>query len=150
VTNIDVLREYFNYNRTSEKRILNPAWLNTDESLVSMIWSNFIFLKLLRHDTEHYFDWYSIDDFFDTVLDSIELIVILITIIVSLTWLFWPLIWVNNYSLYLLPAMWWLWLLVYLLNSLHLRWFISRIVCFIIIVWIYLYWLTLLLNTFAL
>jgi hypothetical protein len=25
VTNIDVLREYFNYNRTSEKRILNPA-----------------------------------------------------------------------------------------------------------------------------
>lgn len=150
VTNIDVLREYFNSNRISEKKILSPTWLDTNESIVSIFWSGTIFLRLLKRDIWHYFDWYLIDDFFDVVLNSIEFIVILIIIIVSLIWLIGPLLWVNNFSLYLLPAMGWLWLLIYLLNSLGLKWFISRIVYFFILVGIYWYGLTLLLNTFAL
>lgn len=150
VTNIDVLREYFSSNRISEKKILNATGLDTHESIVGVAWSKAIFIRLLKRDIWHYFDWYLIDDFFDVVLNSIEFIVIIIIIIISLTWLIGPLLWTNNFSLYLLPAMGWLWLLIYLLNSLELKWFLSRIICFFIVVGIYWYWLTLLLNTFAL
>ena len=150
VTNIDVLREYFNANRIAEKKSLGADWLTTHQSIVGIAWSGSIFIRLLRRDIVHYFDWYLVDDFFDVVLNSLEFIIILIILVVSVTWLAGWVMWTNNFSLYLLPAMGWLWLLVYLLNGLGLKWFISRIVCFLIMVGIYRYWLTLLLGTFAL
>ena len=150
VTNIDVLREYFDSNRVLEKRTLYPEWLSTSESVTAIAWQNFVFFKLLKRDIIYYLNWYSLNDFLGIVIHSLELIVLIIILIVSLTWLIGPLVWVNNFSLYLLPAMGRLWLLIYLLNGLSLKWFISKIVCFFILVGVYWYWLTVLLNTFAL
>lgn len=150
ITNIDILREYFSSKRIAEKKVLGSDSLNTCEAITSIAWSKSVFLKLLRHDIMYDLNWYSFDDFLDVILNSMEFIIILIIIIISMTWLFGSLIWTNNFSLYLLPAMGWLWLLIYLFNSLGLKWFISRIIYFIILVGIYWYGLILLLGTFAL
>ena len=150
ITNIDILREYFSSKRIAEKKVLGSDSLNTCEAITSIAWSKSVFLKLLRHDIMYDLNWYSFDDFLDVILNSMEFIIILIIIIISMTWLFGSLIWTNNFSLYLLPAMGWLWLLIYLFNSLGLKLFISRIIYFIILVGIYWYGLILLLGTFAL
>lgn len=150
LTNIDVLREYLHSSKVSEQAIMQPAWLSTYESITNILGKRYIFLKLLRRDMVHYFDNYSVDDFLDTVMKSIEIVILWIIIAISLSWLFGALMGFSNLSLYLLPAMGRLWVLVYLFNGLKIKWLISKIVYFFILVWIYWYWLTLLLNTFAL
>ena len=150
VTNIDVLQEYLDYSMISEKTKLQSAWLSTNEMIVSTLWKNSIFLNLLKRDILHSFENSSFGEFVDIIVDLLEFIVLLIIITISLSWLIGSLIWVGNYSLYLLPAMWRLWLLIYLFDNIELKWAITRIVWFVVLVLVYRKWLVLLLNTFAL
>lgn len=150
VTNIDVLQEYFDFNKISEKAVLQPAWLKTNEMFTNIMWKSSIFLNLLRRDILHSFENSSFGEFFDVIINLIEFIIILIILTISLSWLIGPLLWFGDFSMYLLPAMWRLWLLVYLLNNAGLRWNISRIVWFVVLILVYRKWLVLLLNTFAL
>ena len=150
VTNIDVLQEYLDYSMVSEKTKLQSAWLSTNEMVVSTLWKNSIFLNLLKRDILHSFENSSFGEFFDIIVDLVEFIILLIIITISLSWLIGSLLWIGNFSLYLLPAMWRLWLLVYLFDNLNLKWTIVRIVWFVVLVLIYRKWLVLLLNTFAL
>ena len=150
VSNIDILNEYFSMNKISEKAKLQPSGLKPTESVENMMWTGSIFLSLLRRDMAHVIDSSSIEEVFTITLNLIEFIVLTVIETVTLMWLFTPLFWIENSSLYLLPALWWLWLLIYLFNSLKLEWIIVRIVWFIGLAIIYWYGLTLLLNTFAL
>ena len=150
VTNIDVLQEYLDYSMISEKTKLQSAWLSTNEMIVSTLWENSIFLNLLKRDILHSFENSSFGEFVDIIVDLLEFIILLIIITISLSWLIGSLIWVGNYSLYLLPAMWRLWLLIYLFDNIELKWAITRIVWFVVLVLVYRKWLVLLLNTFAL
>jgi len=149
VSNIDVLNEYFYSNRISEKSKFQPAGLKPTETVYNMLWSSAIFLSLLRRDLNHTFDNATIDEMFFIVLNLIEYIVLCAIIVISLMRLFSPLLW-YNFSLYLLPAMWLLWLLIYLLNNLKLKWIMLNLVWFAVLALIYWKWLGLLLNTFAL
>lgn len=150
VTNIDVLKEYYNYSMISEKAKLQTAWMSTNEMIANTLWENSIFLNLLKRDILHSFENSSFGEFVDIIVDLLEFIILLIIITISLSWLIGSLIWVGNYSLYLLPAMWRLWLLIYLFDNIELKWAITRIVWFVVLVLVYRKWLVLLLNTFAL
>ena len=150
VTNIDVLKDYFDFSRISEKSVLQPAWLKTSEMLTNAMWKNSILLSLLRRDIIHTFEDSSFWELFDIVINLIEYIIVLAIITISLSWLVGPLFWFDSFSLYLLPAMWRLWLLIYLLNNVELKWTVSRVVWFVVLILIYRKWLVLLLNTFAL
>lgn len=150
VTNIDVLREYSNSSRTSEKATLQPAWLSVSESITNVIWTKSVFLKLLNRDIAHSFDGYSFDEFFDIVVNLLEFIVLLVIIVISMSWVIGSLLWFNNFSLYLLTAMWWLWLLIYLLNNIELKGVMPKILWFLALALVYWRGLKLLLNTFAL
>lgn len=150
VTNIDVLKEFFYSNKIMERATLQPASLTTTELITNTIWTKFILLKLLWHDLTHSFSDYSFDELFDAILKLIEFIVIVTTVVVTLLWLIGPFVWLNTTSLYLLPALWWLGLLLYLLRTLKLKWAITSIAWFVVLVLIYWQWLKLLLNTFAL
>ena len=150
VTNIDVLQEYLDYSMISEKAKLQTAWMSTNEMIANTLWENSIFLNLLKRDILHSFENSSFGEFVDIIIDLLEFIILLIIITISLSWLIGSLIWVGNYSLYLLPAMWRLWLLIYLFDNIELKWAITIIVWFVVLVLVYRKWLVLLLNTFAL
>lgn len=149
-TNIDVLREYLHSDKVSEKAVFQPAWLTLSENVANALWYKSVFLKLLGNDIASTFKSYSIDETFSLVMNLVEYIVLTIIIVISLIWLFWNVAWMGNFSLYLLPAMWWLWLLIYLFNSLNPKWPITKIVWFAVLALIYWRGLILLLNTFAL
>jgi hypothetical protein len=134
----------------SEKAKLQTAWMSTNEMIANTLWENSIFLNLLKRDILHSFENSSFGEFVDIIVDLLEFIILLIIITISLSWLIGSLIWVGNYSLYLLPAMWRLWLLIYLFDNIELKWAITRIVWFVVLVLVYRKWLVLLLNTFAL
>ena len=150
VTNIDVLQDYFKYTRISDKSKLRPELLTVTENVAGMMWIRAVLLKLLEQDVSHAFDNYSLNELFYTVINFIEFTALVIILVISLSRLISPLIWIEQFSLYLLPAMWWLWLLVYLFNNLRLKWIMLNLVWFVILVAIYWLWLNLLLNTFAL
>lgn len=150
VSNIDVLSEYFYSNRISEKAKLQPSGLKTSESISNMLWSNAVLFSLLRRDVNNTFDNTTNDEIFSIVLELVEYIIICSIIIISLMWLGSSLLWSDKFSLYLLPAMWWLWLLLYLFNNLNLKWIMLQVVWFIALLLIYWWGLNLLLSTFAL
>ncbi len=150
VTNIDVLSDSFDTSRISEKAIFQPAWLTTNESIFHMLWSKGVFFKLLKHDILSTFESTSFEDFFTVVMNLIEYMVITATVVISLLWLFWPLVGYDKFSIYLLPAMWWLGLLLYMFNSLDIKKIIRKVVWFIVLAVIYWYGLLMLLWTFAL
>lgn len=150
VTNIDVINDIFDSKRISEKWALQASSLTTGESMLNMLWPATVFLKLLKRDIIHTFKTTSADEIFGVVMDMVEYFVLTAIIVLSILWLIAPLIWVNNFSLYFLPALWWLALLIYLFNSLKLEWIIRKILWFVILVFIYRRGLVLLLNTFSL
>lgn len=150
VSNIDVLSEYFYSNRISEKAKLQPSGLKTSESISNILWSNAVLFNLLRRDVNNTFDNTAGDEIFSIVLELVEYIIICSIIIISLMWLGSSLLWSDRFSLYLLPAMWWLWLLLYLFNNLNLKWIMLQVVWFIALLLIYWWGLNLLLSTFAL
>ncbi len=149
-TNADFISELSSFRRISEKVIVQPNGLTTDESLRNMLWIKSVFLRMLLKDLFYNFEQSSIDELFGIVMDFIEYITLIVIFVVSFLWLIWPILGFESFSLYLLPALWWLWLLVYLFNSLNSKWVISKIVWFIVLAIIYWYWLILLKGTFAL
>ena len=159
VTNIDVIHENFNFNRISEKALFQPSGLTGTESIDNMFKENAIFMRLLRRDIASTFQSTHFDEFFSTTLKLVEYIVLTATIIISLMRLLAPLMWITRFSLYLLPACWRLWLLLYLLNSLINNVKLNdnpttntcmKVVLFFVFAGIYWLWLVLLLSTFAL
>jgi hypothetical protein len=115
-----------------------------------MLWSSAVLLNLLKKDTSYTFDNSTIDDILVIVLELLEYIIVCAIVVMCLMRLISSVAWIGDFSLYLLPAMWWLWLLLYLLNNLKLKWVIMNIIWFAVLVLIYWWWLKLLLNTFAL
>jgi hypothetical protein len=116
----------------------------------NILWIRSVFLRMFLKDLSYSFEQSSIDELFGIVMNFVEYITLIVIIIVSFLWLIDPLLWFGKFSLYLLPALWWLWLLVYLFNSLNFKWIISKFVGFIVLAIIYWYWLILLKGTFAL
>ena len=149
-SNIDVLNEYFSQNRLSYRAKFQPSGLKPTENIANMLWTNTIFLNLLRRDMSNILDITSMDEVFRITMNVIEYIILTAIVIVSLMWLFTAASWMGNFSLYLLPALWWLWLLLYLFNNLWVKWIIVKFVWFVVLAVIYWRWLILLLNTFAL
>ena len=159
ITNIDVIHENFNFNRISEKALFQPSGLTTTESIYNILKSSTVFLRLLRRDIVSTFQGTNFEEFFSTTLKLIEYIVLTCIIVISLVWLFSPVLWVTRFSLYLLPAFWRLWLLMYLLNSLINTVKFNenpatnnciKVILFCVFAAIYWLWLRLLLHTFAL
>ena len=150
VTNIDVLTEQFGTNRISEKAIFQPAWLTTTETVLNMIWPSSVFLRLLKYDFATTFEKSSFDEFFGILMNLLEYMAVTATIVITLMWLVAPLLWYDKVSLYLLPAVWWLWMLLHLFNGLELEWIAKKIIGFIVLAFIYWRGLILLLSTFAL
>ena len=149
-TNIDVFSEYFKSKRISEKAKLDPTSLTVAENVSNIAWWSSVLFGLLWRDISNSFNDFSFGELFDIIINLIESIVLIIIMVITLSWLASSLFWFGNFSLYLLPAMWRLWFLVYLLNNVELKWNTSRILWFIILVLVYRKWLILLLNTFAL
>ena len=149
VTNIDVIYENWAYNKISDKAILMPKMLTTTESVVGILWSPTIFLKLLKRDLSSTFNQTSFGEFFRVLMNLCEYLVITWTVSVTILWLIAPLFGFQKFSLYLLPACGWLWLLIYLFNSLNLKKTSALILWFIILAIVYRRGLLLLLNTFA-
>jgi hypothetical protein len=144
-----MLSEYFNYNRISEKAVLQPAWLTTKESMSSVMKTNSIFVNLLWRDISYTFKNTSLDELIDITIHLVEYMTLTAIVVVSILWLFGQLLWYDKFSLYLLPAMWWLWLLLYLYWGLKIKWVFVKFICFVFLAFIYWRWLVLLLNTFA-
>ena len=149
-TNADFISELSSFRRISEKVIVQPNGLTTDESMRNILWIRSIFLRMLLKDFFYSFEQSSIDELFGIVMNFVEYITLIVITVVSFLWLIDPILWLGRFSLYLLPALWWLWLLVYLFNSLNFKWVISKTVWFIVLAIIYWYWLILLKGTFAL
>jgi hypothetical protein len=114
-----------------------------------VLWPATIFLKLLKRDIIHTVKTSSIDEVFDIVMELIEYFVLTWIVVLSFLRLTAPLIWVQKFSLYFLPALWWLGLLLYLFNSLKLKWILRKTFAFIALVLIYRRGLILLLSTFS-
>jgi len=148
-TNIDFISEISTSNRISEKAVLQPNRLSTQESFRNLIWPNAVFLELLKKDLLNSFDQSSFDDYLKIIVEFIETIILITIIIISLLRLICPLLEIYRFSLYLLPMMGWLGLLCYLLNSLKLKWLISNFVGIVVFACIYWIWLILLKWTFS-
>ena len=150
VTNIDVMSEYYKLSRAKDKTTFMPKALTTTETVYGVLGNASVFLQLLRRDFISTFDRTSFDEFFDVLMEMIEFWVITTTVIICFSRFVFNIFGVGEFSLYSLPAFWWLWLLIYLFNSLNLKWPIARIWGLVILIAIYRYWLVLLMNTFAL
>lgn len=150
ITNIDVIAENYTANRIQEKYIFQPNWLTTRESLSNIIWPSATFIKLLEKDITDTFQNTSKEDFFDITMKIIEYITWLWTVVATLTWLVGWIFEDDRFSLYILPALWRLWILLYLYNNLKLKWWPAKLVWFVVMAFLYWRWLIMLLNTFAL
>lgn len=150
ITNIDILTEQLNYNKVHNKTVFMPKALSASESMIWVLWSSSIFLNLLSRDLTSDAKKTSFDTFFWVLMNMIEYIVLTASVVLCISWIIATLLWSQKFSLYLLPAFWWLWLLVYLFNNLNIKWTAAKIIWFIALAGIYWYGLILLLNTFSL
>lgn len=150
VTNVDVLSELFTLDKSNEKSLFKPQLLTLSENIYSKLWKTMVYLQLLRRDIINAFSKASFEDFFYSITNIIEQIVLLSILIITILRLIGPMIWLHGLSIYLLPALGRLWLLIYLLNNIEITSRTFKILAFIVLVIIYRYGLKLLLNTFAL
>ena len=150
-TNADFISELSSFNRITEKVVVQPNGLTTDESMRNTLWINSVFLRMFLKDLFYTFEQSSVDELFGIVMSFVEYITLIVIVIFSFLWLIgYVILWIENFSLHLLPALWWLWLLVYLFNSLNFKGAILKFIGFVILVAIYWYGLILLKGTFAL
>ena len=149
VTNLDIISEIFNSKKIKETAKLWPSRLSTNENIENLLWPIAIYLRLLWRDLIHTFNGSTMDEIFRIVMNLLEYLVLTWIVILSALRLVAPILWIQNFSLYLLPALWWLALLLYLFNNLWLKWATAKIIWFIILVLIYWRGLILLLNTFS-
>jgi hypothetical protein len=91
----------------------------------------------------------SFTEIFHIVLAMVELILLIIIILISIICLILPIFGMHTSSLYVLPALWRWWLLLYLFNNLRFKWWIGEVVVFLAIVFIFFIWLQLLKGTFS-
>jgi hypothetical protein len=150
ITNVDVISDLFDSKRISEKWTLQASSLSPGESILNLMWPVTVFLKLLKRYIVSTFKNSTAGEIFSVVMNLIEYLVLTVIIVLSILWLIAPLIGVQNFSLYFLPALWWLALLLFLFNGLKLEWLIQNIIWFIVLVFIYRRGLVLLMNTFSL
>ncbi len=150
MTNIDFISQLFYYNRVSEKKTFFPKMLTATENISAILWPSSVYLSLLRRDFLYTLNHTDFWDFLDILLKLSEFIVLTATVVLCLLWIIAPLIWVDSFSPYFLPALWWLWLLLYLLDSLNLKNNIVKLAWFVVLLIIYWVWLKLLLSTFSL
>lgn len=150
VSNIDILEDYFSLSRISDRGKLQSNSLKPSESVANLLWPSAIFLSLLKRDISHTIAVSNLEEVFDVTINLIEYIILTSIEAVSIMWMLTLCFWIGNFSPYLLPALWWLWLLIYLFNNLKLKWLIIKSVWFIVLVLIYRRGLLLLLSTFAL
>ena len=149
-TNVDFIKELSSFNRVTEKAVVQPIWLTTDESFRNILWLNSVYLRMLLKDFSYAYKETSIDDFFSLTMNFLEYIILIIIVTLSFLRLIRPLFWLNELSLYLLPALWRLNLLIYLFNSLRLKWLPAKIIWFVVLAFVYWYGLLLLNGTFSL
>ena len=150
-TNADFISELSSFNRITEKVVVQPNGLTTDESMRNTLWINSVFLRMFLKDLFYTFEQSSVDELFGIVMSFVEYITLIVIAIFSFLWLIgYVILWIENFSLHLLPALWWLWLLVYLFNSLNFKGAILKFIGFVILAAIYWYGLILLKGTFAL
>lgn len=150
-TNADFISELSSFNRITEKVVVQPNGLTTDESMRNTLWINSVFLRMFLKDLFYTFEQSSVDELFGIVMSFVEYITLIVIVIFSFLWLIgYVILWIENFSLHLLPALWWLWLLVYLFNSLNFKGAILKFIGFVILAAIYWYGLILLKGTFAL
>lgn len=150
VTNMDIISENYTTNRIKEKYLFQPQWLTTRESFDNMVWPSATFIKLLEKDIIYTFQSASKEEFFDVTMNIIEYITLSWTVVATLTWLIWGMFQNSKFSLYILPALWWLGILIYLYNNLKLKSWPAKLVWFVVMAFLYWRWLIMLLNTFAL
>ena len=149
VTNIDVIYENRVFNKISERTTVMPKLLNTWEIIRGVIWFPTILFQLLKRDISYTFQQTSFVEFFHVLMNLCEYFVLTWIISITTLWVIAPIFGFQDFSLYLLPACWRLWLLIYLFNSLKLKSNIALISGFIVLAIIYWRGLLLLLNTFA-
>ena len=150
-TNADFISELSSFNIITEKVVVQPNGLTTDESMRNTLWINSVFLRMFLKDLFYTFEQSSVDELFGIVMSFVEYITLIVIAIFSFLWLIgYVILWIENFSLHLLPALWWLWLLVYLFNSLNFKGAILKFIGFVILAAIYWYGLILLKGTFAL
>lgn len=150
MTNIDFISQLFYYNRISEKKKFAPETLTATENISAVLGPSSVYLNLLRRDFVYLVTNTSFWDFLDIILKLSEFTVLVITVILSFLWIIAPLLWIDSFSPYYLPAFGWLWLLLYLLSSLNLKSNISKVIWLIVLLIVYWIWLKLLLSTFSL
>ena len=150
ITNIDLISQLFYYNRVSEKGAFAPKMLSATENISKVFWTSSIYLNLLRRDFVYLLTHTDFWDFLNILLKLSEFIVLTATVVLCLLRIIAPLIWVDSFSPYFLPALWWLWLLLFLLDSLNLKSNIAKVIWFVVLLIIYWTWLKLLLSTFSL
>lgn len=150
ITNIDLISQLFYYNRVSEKGKFDSKMLSTTEKISNFLWPSSVYLSLLRRDFVYVLANTSFWGFLDILLKLSEFTVLVATVILCVLWIIGPLIWIDSFSPYFLPAFWWLGLLLYLLSSLNLKSNIAKVIWFIILLILYWFWLKLLLSTFSL
>ena len=118
VSNIDILEDYFSLSRISDRGKLQSNSLKPSESVTNLLWPSAIFLSLLKRDISHTIAVSNLEEVFDVTINLIEYIILTSIEAVSIMWMLTLCFWIGNFSPYLLPALWWLWLLVYLFNNL--------------------------------
>lgn len=150
ITNIDLISQLYYYNRVTEKAVFMPKMLTASESVTKVLWPSSVYLNLLRRDFFYTLNHTDFWDFLNILLKLSEFIVLTATVILCLLWIIAPLIWIDSFSPYFLPAFWWLGLLLYLLDSLNLKTNTSKLVWFAVLVVIYWIWLKFLMSTFSL
>lgn len=150
VTNIDIISENYTASKIQDKSLFQPNWLTTRESIDNMVWPSATFFKLLEKDVVYTFKNTSNEEFFDVTMKIIEYITLSATVIATLTWLIGWIFEDGRFSLYILPALWRLWILLYLYNSLKLKSRPSKLVWFVVLAILYWQGLIMLLNTFSL
>ena len=149
VNNVDVLSEVFNSNKALEKATFTTA-LTTTESFYKIAWPVMVYLQLLKKDLADTFSKTTFPEFFSVTINLVEYILLTTIIVISALYTFARLLWINEFSLKLLPALWRWWLLIYLLNTLNFKSTMFQIVWFIVLAILYWVGLQLLLWTFAL
>lgn len=149
LTNIDFISWLYEFNKISEKGIIDSAFLSNYESIYNIFWIKSAFFLFLYKDFLSGFKWLSFPDYFSIIMVMLEWIILTANIILMIIWLISPIFWMEQSSLYLLPALWWWWLLLYFFNNLKLKSWISQVVAFVVVVILFFVWLNLLKGTFS-
>lgn len=148
ITNIDVIKECFKIKSAKDKTTFDPTKMWLEESIYGFAGPVAAISKFTRKDVTNIFKASSANDLFDVLMELIEYFSAVAIFVISALFVISP-IFKRDFSLYALPAFGWLWLLIYLFNSLKFKKLWTKIIAFVILALIYRYGLVLLKNTFV-